>query len=108
MLSGHESAIVTDIAGTTRDTIEESVMIGNMQLNLMDTAGIRDTDDKVEKIGVDRAFEQADEADLVFFVLDSSVPIDENDKRIISSLKIKTRLSFLINQTFLLYLMKRR
>jgi tRNA modification GTPase len=95
MLSGHESAIVTDIAGTTRDTIEESVMIGNMQLNLMDTAGIRDTDDKVEKIGVDRAEKNAESADLILFVVDSSIPLDENDKRIMNLIKDKNTLIIL-------------
>ncbi len=95
MLSGHESAIVTDIAGTTRDTIEESVMIGNMQLNLMDTAGIRDTDDKVEKIGVDRAEKNAESADLILFVVDSSIPLDENDKRIMNLIKYKNTLIIL-------------
>lgn len=95
MLSGHESAIVTDIAGTTRDTIEESVMIGNMQLNLMDTAGIRETDDKVEKIGVDRAEKNAESADLILFVVDSSIPLDENDKRIMDLIKNKNTLIIL-------------
>ncbi|MCR5596679.1 MAG: GTP-binding protein, partial [Lachnospiraceae bacterium] len=95
MLSGHESAIVTDIAGTTRDTIEESVMIGNIQLNLMDTAGIRDTDDKVEKIGVDRAEKNAESADLILFVVDSSIPLDENDKRIMDLIREKNTLVIL-------------
>lgn len=95
MLSGHESAIVTDIAGTTRDTIEESVMIGNIQLNLMDTAGIRDTDDKVEKIGVDRAEKNAESADLILFVVDSSIPLDENDKRIMDLIRKKNTLVIL-------------
>ena len=87
MLSGYERAIVTDIAGTTRDTIEESVRIGDFQLNLIDTAGIRDTDDVVEKIGVDKAIEKALEADLILFVADSSVSLDENDRQIISLIK---------------------
>ena len=95
MLSGHESAIVTDIAGTTRDTIEESVMIGNIQLNLMDTAGIRDTEDKVEKIGVDRAEKNAESADLILFVVDSSIPLDENDKRIMDLIRKKNTLVIL-------------
>lgn len=88
-LSGHESAIVTDIAGTTRDAIEESVRIGSLQLNLIDTAGIRNTEDIVEKIGVEKALEISEEADLVLYVIDSSVPLDENDQRIISIIKDK-------------------
>ena len=87
MLSGYERAIVTDIAGTTRDTIEESVRIGDFQLNLIDTAGIRDTEDTVEKIGVDKAREKAMDADLILFVADSSVKLDENDRQIIQMIK---------------------
>lgn len=88
-ISGYDRAIVTDIAGTTRDSIEENVNFGKLQLRLIDTAGIRNADDTVEKIGVERAFEQADKADMIFFVLDSSVPIDENDKKIIEFIKDK-------------------
>ena len=87
MLSGYERAIVTDIAGTTRDTIEESVRIGNFQLNLIDTAGIRETEDTVEKIGVDKAREKAMDADLILFVADSSVKLDENDRQIIQMIR---------------------
>ncbi|MBR1471007.1 MAG: tRNA uridine-5-carboxymethylaminomethyl(34) synthesis GTPase MnmE [Lachnospiraceae bacterium] len=83
LLSGHESAIVTDIAGTTRDTIEESVRMGSLQLNLIDTAGIRRTEDKVEQIGVERARAAAEEADLILYVVDSSVPLSEEDEQII-------------------------
>ena len=88
-ISGYDRAIVTDIAGTTRDSIEENVNFGKLQLRLIDTAGIRNADDTVEKIGVERAFDQADKADMIFFVLDSSVPIDENDKKIIEFIKEK-------------------
>jgi len=84
LLSGHETAIVTDIAGTTRDAIEESVRIGDLQLNLVDTAGIRDASDVVERIGVERARKIASDADLILFVVDSSVPLDENDREILS------------------------
>lgn len=97
-LSGHESAIVTDIAGTTRDAIEESVRIGSLQLNLIDTAGIRNTEDIVEKIGVEKALEISEEADLVLYVIDSSVPLDENDQRIISIIKNKNTI-ILFNKT---------
>lgn len=79
---GEERAIVTQIPGTTRDTICESVSIGNITLNLMDTAGIRETNDLVEEIGVKKALESADKADLILCVTDSSVPADENDKEI--------------------------
>ena len=87
MLSGFERAIVTDIAGTTRDIIEESVRVGDFQLNLIDTAGIRDTEDVVEKIGVDKAIEKALNADLILYVVDSSVALDENDRHIIELIK---------------------
>lgn len=89
LLLGEEKAIVTDIAGTTRDTLEESLMIGEIQLNIVDTAGIRDTQDKVEKIGVERAKSYAADADLVIYVVDSSAPLDENDEEIIHLLKNK-------------------
>ncbi|MDE7238902.1 MAG: tRNA uridine-5-carboxymethylaminomethyl(34) synthesis GTPase MnmE [Lachnospiraceae bacterium] len=89
LLLGEEKAIVTDIAGTTRDTLEESLMIGEIQLNIVDTAGIRDTQDKVEKIGVERAKSYAADADLIIYVVDSSAPLDENDEEIIHLLKNK-------------------
>ncbi|MBR3517138.1 MAG: tRNA uridine-5-carboxymethylaminomethyl(34) synthesis GTPase MnmE [Lachnospiraceae bacterium] len=98
MLSGHESAIVTDIAGTTRDTIEESVRIGSLQLNLIDTAGIRETEDKVEQIGVERAYAAAKEADLILYVADSSAPLTEEDAQIISEIREKRTL-ILYNKT---------
>ena len=86
---GEEKAIVTNIAGTTRDIIEETVRLKGINLNLIDTAGIRDTSDVVEKIGVDKAREYANNADLILFVIDSSVPLDENDKEILSFIKDK-------------------
>ena len=88
-LSGRDRAIVTDIAGTTRDTLEESINIKGLRLNIVDTAGIRDTEDIVEKIGVERALESADDADLIIFVVDSSVELDENDKKILGHIKDK-------------------
>ena len=81
-LSGSERAIVTDIAGTTRDVIEERVRLGDIVLNLIDTAGIRDTEDLIEKIGVDRAKEKIAEADLCLYVLDSTSEIEQIDKDI--------------------------
>lgn len=80
LLSGRESAIVTDVPGTTRDTLEVNVRIGELCLNLVDTAGIRDTSDKVEKIGVERSGKAAEDAELILFVADSSLPLDENDR----------------------------
>ena len=88
-LSGRDRAIVTDIAGTTRDTLEESINIKGLRLNIVDTAGIRDTEDVVEKIGVERALETSDDADLIIFVVDSSVELDENDKKILGHIKDK-------------------
>lgn len=89
LLLGEEKAIVTDIAGTTRDSLEESLLIGDIRLNIVDTAGIRDTQDKVEKIGVERAKSYAADADLIIYVVDSSAGLDENDEEIIRLLKNK-------------------
>ncbi len=82
VLSGRERAIVTDIEGTTRDVLEEQIQIQGLNLNVIDTAGIRETDDKVEKIGVDKAKEYAEQADLIIYVVDASRELDENDLEI--------------------------
>ena len=87
VLAGDERAIVTEIAGTTRDALEEQIRIRGLTLNLVDTAGIRETEDVVERIGVDRAKNMVNEADLVLYVVDSSSVLDENDEKIISFLK---------------------
>lgn len=89
VLSGHERAIVTDIEGTTRDVLEEQVQIHGLNLNIIDTAGIRDTDDVIEKIGVDKAKEYADDADLIIYVADASRKLDDNDKKIIELIQDK-------------------
>lgn len=83
VLLGEDRAIVTEIAGTTRDTLEEQVRFGDISLQITDTAGIRDTEDVIEKIGVDRARNAASGADLIIYVIDSSVPLDENDSEIL-------------------------
>ena len=86
MLTGTDRAIVTDIEGTTRDTLEEYINLGGITLKLIDTAGIRDTEDVVEKIGVDRAIESMEAADLIMLVLDSSESLTDNDKELIRRL----------------------
>lgn len=86
LLLGEDRAIVTDIAGTTRDTLEESVYLDGMTLNLIDTAGIRETEDVVEKIGVNKAKEALEKADLMVYIVDSSVSLDESDREIIELL----------------------
>lgn len=88
-LVGEERAIVTEIAGTTRDVLEETINLNGITLNMVDTAGIRSTEDKVEQIGVERAREKAELADLILYVVDSSTGLDENDEEIMSVLKHK-------------------
>ena len=83
LLLDEERAIVTDIAGTTRNTLEESVSLDGITLNLIDTAGIRNTDDPVEQIGVNKAKKSLEEADLMIYMVDSSIPLDESDLEII-------------------------
>ena len=87
MLVGEEKAIVTDVAGTTRDVLEEQVMLEGISLRMMDTAGIRETSDLVEQIGVERARKYAREADLILYVVDASVPLDENDREILEIIR---------------------
>lgn len=82
VLLGEERAIVTDIAGTTRDTLEEHIYLHGISLNIIDTAGIRETEDLVEQIGVSRARQMADQADLIIYVVDGSKPLDQNDETI--------------------------
>ena len=89
MFVGEDRAIVTDMAGTTRDTLSEIVNVRGITLNIIDTAGIRETDDLVEKIGVDKAIKSVDKADLVLYVVDGSVELDENDQRIIEKIRDK-------------------
>ena len=82
-LAGFERVIVTEVAGTTRDTVEETVMVGNTRLRLIDTAGIRETDDKIEAMGVERSKKAAEDADLIIFVCDGSIPLDDDDRAVI-------------------------
>lgn len=97
-LSGEEKAIVTEIEGTTRDVLSQIISLGEFSLNLMDTAGIRRTDDKVETIGIERALAAADKADLVLWLIDSSQAIDDNDRAIYAHIK-ERRLIVLLNKT---------
>lgn len=96
-LLGENRAIVTDIAGTTRDILQESIRLKGISLNIMDTAGIRKTEDVVEKIGVEKAKESAKEADLILYVIDSSRKLDEEDKEILSFVQGK-KMIILLNK----------
>lgn len=98
LLLGENRAIVTDIAGTTRDILEEYITLHGITLKIIDTAGIRETQDIVERIGVDKAREMAQKADLILYVVDSSVPLDENDEEIMSMLDGKKAI-ILYNKT---------
>lgn len=88
-LLGEERAIVTDVEGTTRDTLEETIQFGPVMLQLMDTAGIRETQDVVEQIGVQKARNSANQADLLLYLVDASRPLDDNDTQIMEFLKEK-------------------
>jgi len=98
ILVGEEKAIVTEIAGTTRDILEENISIQGISLNIIDTAGIRDTENVVEKIGVSKAKEYAQTADLIIYVVDSSTKLDENDEEIIEFIRDKKTI-ILLNKT---------
>lgn len=98
LLSGCEKSIVTSVAGTTRDIVEETVTLGNNVLRLADTAGLHDTDDTVEKIGVDRTRQKLDRASLVLAVFDSSTEIDDEDMEIIKMCNGKNAIA-IINKT---------
>ena len=89
VLSGHDRAIVTDIAGTTRDILEEQIQLQGLSLNIIDTAGIRETEDIIERMGVERAKEYANKADLVIWVIDASCPFDESDEEILELISDK-------------------
>ena len=87
VILGKDRAIVTEVAGTTRDILEEHISLQGISLNVIDTAGIHDTEDVVEKIGVSRAMAAAKEADLIIYVVDSSAPLDENDVQIMELIR---------------------
>ena len=94
-LVGDERAIVTDIAGTTRDALEEQIQLHGISLNIIDTAGIRDTEDVVEKIGVKKAKEYAGQSDLTIYVIDASSPLDKNDEEIMELLDFDRTITLL-------------
>lgn len=98
VLVGENKAIVTEIAGTTRDILEETILLQGITLRIIDTAGIRDTDDVVERIGVERALSHGEDADLILYVVDSSSPLDDNDRQIIRLIQDKKAI-VLLNKT---------
>ena len=99
-LSKSEKAIVTNIPGTTRDIIEETITFGNLTLNILDTAGIRETDDVIEKIGVEKSIKTLDEVDLVIYMFSCENEIEETDLEILSKIKNKgIKYVTLINKT---------
>ncbi|MDD3138179.1 MAG: tRNA uridine-5-carboxymethylaminomethyl(34) synthesis GTPase MnmE [Lachnospiraceae bacterium] len=98
VLSGKERAIVTDIAGTTRDVLEEDINLNGVSLHIVDTAGIRQTEDSVEKIGVKKAKDYARDADLIICVADATKPLDSDDEDILRMIKDKKAI-ILLNKT---------
>ncbi len=98
-LAGYERVIVTEIAGTTRDTVEETVMLGSTRLRLIDTAGIRETDDRIEAMGVERSKEAVDNAELVLFVCDGSQPLTQEDRAVIEVCAEQENAVALINKS---------
>lgn len=98
ILVGEDKAIVTSVAGTTRDVLEESIKLNGVGLNIIDTAGIRDTEDEVERIGVDKAKKYAGNADLIIYVVDASQSLDENDEEIMKLIDDK-KVIVLLNKT---------
>ena len=98
-LAGYERVIVTEIAGTTRDTVEETVMLGHTRLRLIDTAGIRETDDQIEAMGVARSRKAVENADLVIFVCDGSQPLTEEDREVIAFCADRENAVALINKS---------
>ena len=97
-LLGEEKAIVTDIAGTTRDALEDYVRIQDISFHIIDTAGIRKTEDIVEKIGVEKAIDYSKDADLLLYIIDSSIPLDENDF-LIMKMTAGKKMIVLLNKT---------
>ena len=98
-LAGYERVIVTEIAGTTRDTVEESVMLGNTRLRLIDTAGIHHTDDRIEAMGVERSKSAMENADLVLYVCDGSIPLEKEDWEVIDGCVNHEHVVALINKS---------
>ena len=98
-LAGYDRVIVTEVAGTTRDTVEETVKVGSVKLRLIDTAGIRETDDKIEAMGVERSKKAVEDADLVIFVCDGSQPLTADDEAIMDLCTEHENAVALINKT---------
>ena len=98
-LAGYDRVIVTEVAGTTRDTVEETVMVGKTRLRLIDTAGIRETEDRIEAMGVERSRQAVENADLVIFVCDGSKPLTEEDEAVIDFCSEHERAIALINKS---------
>ena len=98
-LAGYDRVIVTEVAGTTRDTVEETVMVGSTRLRLIDTAGIRETEDKIEAMGVERSKQAVENADLVIYVCDGSQPLTEEDQAIIEFCQDRENTIALINKS---------
>ena len=98
-LAGYDRVIVTEVAGTTRDTVEETVMVGSTKLRLIDTAGIRETDDRIEAMGVERSRQAVEHADLVIFVCDGSKPLTPEDESVIDFCRGLPRAIALINKS---------